>query len=1401
MLAFITPLETLQPGTSYTLTVDGPRDANGRTVPHRTITFTTAGQPSGGFLGESEEWIPGPANFEGDWRSHRGRSPAEPLPPLHAPPGVTALAGQVLKLNGQPLEGVTLKVDESSVVMTQTDETGRFLLAPLPPGRIELWIIGSTANQPGRTYGVFVAGVDIKDGKTNVLDYTIWMPKIDTAHATTIPSPTTEETVVTSPLLPGLELRLPPRTRITDHEGNVVTEVSITPIPLDQPPFPLPAGVEVPIYFTIQPGGAYIRTYGAQKGARLIYPNLWKAKPGTRFEFWNYDPEERGWYVYGGGTVTADGKQVAPDPGVVIYEFTGAMLADSSKAPAFGPTCGGVGKDGDPVDCRTGLFLHSRIDLSLPGIIPITLTRTYRNEDSRSRAFGIGAIHNYEIYLVGDHVTYSWADLVLPDGGRIHYNRISPGTDAFFAVFEHTSTPTRFYGSRISWNGQGWDLKLKDGTVYVFPDGFLGPTPSIIGMRDRSGNVLTLIRDSQGNLTKILSPSGRWIEFTYDASKRITQAKDNIGRVVTYEYDASGRLWKVTNPAGGVTEYTYDSSHRMLTVKNPRGIVQVINEYTNGRVTKQTLANGKTYLFNYTVDGSGQVTQTDVTDPRGNVRRLTFNSAGYVISNTYALGTALEQTDAYQRQTGSNLILSVTDPLGRVTSYTYDNMANILSVTQLAGTPSAVTTSLSYEPTFNQIISITDPLGHTTTFDYDANGNIIKVTDPLNRETHLSYNGAGQPVSVTDPLSNTTQFEYSFGDLVSVTDSLGRTTTQFHDSAGRLVSITNPLSETTRYEYDALDRAILVSDSLGGATAFTYDANYNPLSITDARSNVSSYSYDNRDRLATRTDPLLNAEGYEYDELGNVTKFTDRRGKVAQFTYDALNRRTFAGFGWNGSSYESTITNTYDAGDRLTQVVDSISGTTTRTYDGLDRMLSETTPQGMVSYTYDADERRTSVTVGGQPAVSYSYDNADRLIQITQGASTVSFGYDAVDRRTSLTLPDGVVMTYSYDNTSQLTGVTYSLGQTTLGSLTYAYDSAGRRTQVGGSYARTGLPQPLGLASYNANNQLTQWGASTLSFDANGNLTNDGISTYTWDARNQLVGMSGGTSASFGYDAFGRRVQRTISGATRTFLYDGTNIVQEQLGGGQTASLLTGLGMDEYFVRTDPGWSQHYLTDALGSTIGLADNSGSVLTQYTYEPFGRTSVSGAAAPQSFQYTGRENDGTGLYYYRARYYDPASGRFLSEDPIGFDGGGNLYAYVYDNPVNFTDPMGLRGTGTQVPTPNDPIPPTSPGTRPYGPRPRPPIGSIAGRALIGPLNILGAGLIILACPAELNSGEKEWLAERDRMLNRCLDACAAGGPVWENFCRSLPDPGLRAECWKLRFESETPCRNWCFWYFSR
>jgi len=204
-----------------------------------------------------------------------------------------------------------------------------------------------------------------------------------------------------------------------------------------------------------------------------------------------------------------------------------------------------------------------------------------------------------------------------------------------------------------------------------------------------------------------------------------------------------------------------------------------------------------------------------------------------------------------------------------------------------------------------------------------------------------------------------------------------------------------------------------------------------------------------------------------------------------------------------------------------------------------------------------------------------------------------------------------------------------------------------------------------------------------FTYDENGNLISKtdatGTTTYTYDARNRLIAMNGpGVTATFTYDALGRRNSKTVNGVSSQSLHDGADIVQEVSGGAVGATYLRGLNVDEPFVRQSSG-AEYYHTDALGSVLALSNSSGVTATSYTYEPFGKNSTSGASS-NPFQFTGRENDGTGLYYYRARYYNPQVGRFLNEDPLRFGGGDvNLHSYANNNPINLTDPSGLLSSG--------------------------------------------------------------------------------------------------------------------------
>ena len=1208
----------------------------------------------------------------------------------------TALAGRVVDTERNPLARVAIMLDTLTV---STDANGNFLMLDPPVGEQVVLIDGDPASSPANRYPTIPVSLTIVANRLNELPY---LPHLHRQHERFTPIHPTQKTVATDPDLPGVALHLDGGNSVIGWDGQRADKVSIRTVPVDRLPVrPLPPGSRVTkvymFYFGKRGGGV------PQQPVPFEAPNDLGLAPREKAKLWYFDESPRkgeapnDWRVAGTGTVSADGRTIRTDPGVGIPKFCcGAAAFEAANSPQNeqpGPTPqqGQATLGADPVDLSTGIFMLSATDLMLGGRTPLAITRSYRSGDTNTGVFGLGTMMGYEEFLQLTSATV--LTYVYHGDARTTFVQQPDGT------YTNDTVPA-FRGARITVNADGSrTLRDKGGRSVTFWPAYSGAGPLNVAVpytvTDANGNQLTLSRPVEYGTTSILDGTGRGVTLTrvYGAGVLVATVTDPLGRTVSYQYDASNRLVSVTNPAGGVTQYTYDSLHRMTAITDARGITYLTNTYdANYRVCQQSQADSGVYTMYYvttdiaTAPGSIQllneaaaggpisqaacstmgsmspVVATVLVDPRGKPTTYRFNGSGALTSVTDALG----QTTTYDRDPATNLVQSVTDPLNRVTSYTYDGNGNALTITD----PASNVRTLTYESMFSQVTSVRDPLNNPTTFTYDSHGNLTSVTDPLSHVTTITYNAYGQPVSVTDPLNQVTTLTYdTTGNLTTIADPLGNTTARSYDAVSRLISQTDPLAVTTSTTYDALNRVTALKDPKLGTTAFTYDPNGNLLSLADARGGTTSYTYNSMDRVATRTDALGHSESFAYDLAGNLSQHTNRKGQVAAFTYDALNRRT-------GATYaDASVTSVFDAVGRLTQATDSIGGTISNAYDTLDRLTSQTMALGTLSYQYDTAGRRSQMTVPGQSPVTYAYDAASRLTAITQGNNMVQFAYDAINRRTSLTLPNGVSTEYGYDAASQLTALTHKLGTITLGDLQYVYDAGGNRIQVGGSWARTSLPSAVASATYNTNNQQLTFGAQNLTYDLNGNLTSDGTNTYTWDARNRIVAITGPVPATFVYDAAGRRSRKTINGVTIDFLYDGLNPVQEQAGS-TIINLLTGLGIDEYIIRGDATAPAFFLSDALGSPVALADSSGTLLTTYTYEPFGATTTIGAPTSNPLDFTGREGDPTALKYYRARYYHPSRQRFLSEDPIEFEGGDtNLYAYVGNSPLLFIDPLGL------------------------------------------------------------------------------------------------------------------------------
>jgi RHS repeat-associated protein len=611
-------------------------------------------------------------------------------------------------------------------------------------------------------------------------------------------------------------------------------------------------------------------------------------------------------------------------------------------------------------------------------------------------------------------------------------------------------------------------------------------------------------------------------------------------------------------------------------------------------------------------------------------------------------------------------------------------------------------TTLTYN-SVGLIATITDAQNHVTTYGYDAHGNRTSVTDALNHQTTFSYDSMDRLTTITYPDTTTTQFAY--------------------DSRGRRTSVTDQNGKVTTYAYDDADRLTSVTDAASNVTSYAYDTESNLTSITDANGNVTTFTYDAFGRVTKTTFPSGLYETYAYDANGNLTSKTDRNGQTITYSYDQANRLAQKGY-----PDATGVIYTYDKDSRLTQVSDP-TGTYNFTFDNMGRLISTSTHYAFLSrafstsYSYDKASNRTGFTDPESGSTTYAYDTLNRLQTLTPpSAFTASgnfgFSYDALSRRTQMTRPNSVATNYAYDNLSRLTSVLHQLSGSTIDGATYTVDNGGnriaktdQRTSVTTNYTYDSIYQllsaaqgttttesysydavgnrtaSLGVSSYvtNTANELTSTSSASYGYDYNGNAVtkNDstGITTYAWDFENRLTSVTlpgGGGTITLAYDPFGRRIKKVTPSATSIFAYDGDNVIEETSSvGAVVARYSQGLNIDEPLAMLRTGATSFYNTDGLGSITSLANSAGSLAQTYSFDSFGKQTGSSGSLTNPFQYTARESDESGLYYYRARYYDPSNGRFLTEDSARFASGTyDFYPYVNNDPLNHRDPLGLQ-----------------------------------------------------------------------------------------------------------------------------
>ncbi|WP_374029432.1 RHS repeat domain-containing protein [Bdellovibrio bacteriovorus] len=551
---------------------------------------------------------------------------------------------------------------------------------------------------------------------------------------------------------------------------------------------------------------------------------------------------------------------------------------------------------------------------------------------------------------------------------------------------------------------------------------------------------------------------------------------------------------------------------------------------------------------------------------------------------------------------------------------------------------------------------VKDALNRVTTYEYDAFNRVKKITDPLNGETSFTYSNTGLLLSVTDPKNQTTTYTYNDrGWLTSTTNALGQIESYTYDPDGLMLTKTRRDGSVIQYTYNEAKQLTRIGTS-DNETKFNYDPNGNLIWVWD------------RDSAINRT----------YTS-NNLLKSENQRGFSVQYTYNSVGTRQTMTANGNETEYF------YTGLDVLNEIRSKINGqnfTWTRELDQLNRPIKDILPNGV--------ETRRTFTALSQLASINNYNPHSHLI------SGFAYQYDDVGKRISKTesnvgvAPTGQVETlsttsnYVYDNLDRLT-------QASSPRESFAYDSVGNRQFASGT-------------NYNAINQLLDDGWKyTFEYNLNGDMTKKTnvltgqVTNFVWSSESQLQAVqivdAGAVTKEifFKYDGLGRRIERQVIDYTdssksygRKFFYDGDMIIEEQdLNGNVLARYMNGLGIDDPLLVSRAEGSFIFTKDGLGSIRELTKLDGTPIQKYRYSSYGITTQElqenrpdKKLIENRYAYTGREiEDETGLYYYRARYYDPELGRFLSEDPIGFLGKSlSLYSYVRGSPVNYIDPSG-------------------------------------------------------------------------------------------------------------------------------
>jgi RHS repeat-associated protein len=856
----------------------------------------------------------------------------------------------------------------------------------------------------------------------------------------------------------------------------------------------------------------------------------------------------------------------------------------------------------------------------------------------------------------------------------------------------------------------------RDGRVAArftyLPDGLLKTA------QEEGGPVRQFEYDESGRLRVFRAAPGREFRTEYDERGRRVRLTDPAGGTASWTYDEKGRLASAADSTGAATRYAYDAAGGLAAVTDPEGTTTRIERDAAGRVTALTSPDGA--MTRYQHDAAGRLVK--VRHPDGAEETFTFDAAGRLIARTEYTGAAWTYSyDALGRVAG------VSGPLGYRETKSYDAEGRLAATTDALGRK----TEYCYGAD-GQLAEVRGPGGQKQKMEFDAAGRLQAVTGQDGQRLAYTYDAQGRLVGVARDGDALLKFQQEKGRVTGTTGPDGATASYTYDADGNRAGVTYGNGESFRYRCDAMGRTESAVDGLGREWKMAYTAQGRLVGLTLPDGSRFQYRYIPSGRLDAIEDPLGRMRTFEYDAQARLRRQVDALGRGVVMYYDAGDRLVATE---NPGGARSEIT--YDALGRVSRVKSSQAPEKTYAYDAAGRLLTEfhgdtsadyaydeqdrltearyRPAAAAVRHTYDGRGRRSGIEIEGVGTWAYSYDARGRLVGVTGPAGgEIRLAYDAAGRLTGKTLPNGVAMTRSYDARGRVVSVEARGPAGVLLRRAYAYDKSGnisKETREDGSawsytydrqnrlvkreggkrtetFAYDAVGNRLlsdGRAEYDAGDQVVRFGDETFTHDAQGRIVGrargGGAVAYTYGSGGDIraVRRDGRIVAEYGYDAQGRRAWKRVDGRTTHFVYDDQQVLVERDDAGKAARVwIPGPELDQPLGYIEGGEVFYPLADVRASVVALTDRSGASRGAWSYTPFGE--LEGASsAPPPLGYVGREYDAeSGLYFMRARYYDPALGRFVSPDPVMGDLNNpaslHAYQYAYNNPLRFRDPTG-------------------------------------------------------------------------------------------------------------------------------